>query len=253
MMSEKWYEIYQWSDGSTAEVLIRPRLDEVRIVVKAKWNGFGDKSIWFQPRLAQTIGKVSLWASESEQDHIMDIPEKIVGLALDLGVTPPSKSGVGLIHLIGVRRTCAQYPRWVSDDLWDRRHSIAMLVGEEGVEAGEGSEEAELLFGRGSGLDFELLSSEVPGSDYWVGKWTCDGRSSNTQLGKRNGLVDMALRDACIMPESAQSAWEEEHVDRGSFVASVSQELEVIRLLGGVLPFFWPIEELSVWLDERTK
>lgn len=218
---------YRWPDGSFVDLDV----DDGRTFL---WVSLFDQEEVTNIKISVRRDDLRLHAIGR---HILSssLQRKMTGLALDLG----------LEHVHSVYRPDLFYSTWtqiviapwrqvVSDETWENR--------ERELESA-GSVKKDFLL---PGLDIEI---QRPPREYVI-RYGLDFHRTVQGDSKRAALREL-IRDLFIIPESEIESWEEQNVDRGSFVGLAPEEVELYRLLGQPLPLWWPPSELHSWMEER--
>ncbi len=187
---------------------------------------------------------------------------KILGLAIDLGISPWSRTYSGML---GTSKTDLEvavlpYPRWVSDETWENRHDLAKKYVRRVRPDTHDNPNLDALAKRESdGIgDFFgyirnlfLQKESVYGGKMWIGRWFSGQWKRTAELWSMQDALDAILHDELVMPLSKREAWEAQNVERGEFLLPEPEEVELYRMLGEPLPFFWGTPRLAEWLSER--
>jgi len=266
-------KIYEWADGSDAVVRLenfQGAVGDADLVVR--WRGLGvdpvngqnyDPIFAFDPfENRDEPGEMrdrQILANHYAQSFPTALRKKLLGLFLDLGVGRPCSSPDLVSTQVGNEPT-VPCPRFIPDDLWARRYEEARLVISDFEKLQEPylGEVRCLHIANHVGLgyvqpwraiwNFERLavSHGQPLRARWYFKRSAMSDSFE-------GVVDRVLDREMILPESERTGWEAAHVERGTLLLPTREEVELFRLLGEPLPFWWPQVKLAEWLRERPR
>lgn len=75
---------------------------------------------------------------------------------------------------------------------------------------------------------------------------------AHTEHGTWHELLNAFSNRALLIPSSEMPQWEAENVVYGSWVLPSQEEVEVYRILGEKLPFFWEDDQIDAWLAGLT-
>jgi len=274
-------KIYEWADGSYAVV----RLDNFQRV-----GGAADLVVRWRGQNADIIFAFNPFENRDEpgemrgrqilvyylvQSFPTALRKKLLGLFLDLGVGRPCSSS-DLVSTQAGNAPSVPYPRFIPDDLWARRYEEVPRT--ESQPWSPSKLEAEPYLGEirclhianlglGYGQPWRAMwytsmvyvpvwpSSTVPTPMYGDRAWF-DGVAyfkRSAMSDSFEGVVDRVLDWEMILPESERAGWEAAHVERGTLLLPTREEVELFRLLGEPLPFWWPQVKLAEWLRERLR
>lgn len=195
---------------------------------------------------------------------------EFLGFLLDAGVVRMHPSHRGLVSTHHkAPASLLDCPRWVPDDLWATRHDLARqrYLGELGqvsasVLLGLKSSPPFLGYLPGFVVQRELVPTYSPGGTSpppgrgapgFRTKFHVHSEDAPATVGfDFNEVVDRHLTEQLLVPASARAAWEEAHVLRGEWVLPGPDEVELFRVLGEDLPFFWGYDRCRAWLSERV-
>lgn len=233
-----------WARSSSRSVVG----EEFRVVVTDSATG---KRVTLYPHLFSRSSRMYLRGNDPRAVERVNGPfrRKLLGLLLDLGVERPSTVSSGLLATDSAR-THLRFPKFVADEVFDRRY-----------------EEAEAAVGGGAGLflgcveGFRLLRHGRPSTRTWSARWHSDNlpprnkakvfAKDSEQRSSVREVVDEVVAFEDVRPESARAAFLSAEVEFGENVLWTKDEAEVYQLLGDPLPVFWEAGRLSAWLGER--
>lgn len=253
--------IYQWSDGSIVEMSPITQFGEggrLRLCFRGLLDSSSSSPteyllsfmISLNPDRAAFASSPSLanlmrQRGVSEEGVIEKYPQiqaQIRGLLLDLGVAP-NRAGVLLRGASGDITT----PLFVSEDLWNKRFELA-----KDKSFGDNSFEAVPDY-MGVGTIHRLQIAYDRLNMNWRVFWIFGGSGGevSTTSDTFENAVGAVMKNNNIRPESERDSWEEESVERGTFLIPTPEEVEVFRILDEPLPFFLPGDEAGEWVRGR--
>lgn len=256
---------YRWRDGTTANLVVTESFFGISVsagsvIVKLSFAR-NPKSLYLEsPR------------PKDFQETIEGTPlgRKLCGLALDLVGAPSfplhSKSWNGLLLTHVSIPTVLPVPSFVSNEDWSRRYELAKSFVVTGyVHADDPIYLADPKRGTFLGVPEFLLVFALGERVSWSARWGLPGAEHSTKgvqwresatnqsyHWSAESAVDEVLDRCSVLPESEREAWEAENVERGEFLLPTPEEIELFRMLGEELPFFWGEDQLEAWLSERS-
>ncbi len=234
------HQVYAWPDGSDVILTNTREGDHDEPMLVVRWRGTGDRS---PGKIDEDEGEMEVPFAlnetlPSDEPVLMnyeppDVPEpfarKVRGLLSDLGVV--------VLALVG-RPHLFRMPSYVPDERWEQRYDEAKRF----VETGAGMQ---VWF-----LDVVPRPQIVHFDDWFTFMWGWYSEGSLQTKTLEDG-VDKMLEMALVVPESRRAEWEAANVERGTFVLPSPEEVELFRMLGEHLPFFWGRDKLVAWTRER--
>lgn len=240
--------VYQWDDGSRLFLEPFGYWDD-----KLGTNTIGWDLLLKQDgprilaRLRPASGPIRLsmpGTREDVEESISRFGSLLRGFILDAGMEPfwylLSSPSSGFLLPV---------PTFVPDEKWDQRYELART---HVLDTGGRGPSPRPFLGVVQGLQLYVIARSTSGTDrddLWVAR---AGRNTLiSTMEKFEPTVDKVLENFHVLPERQRLSWTEENVRRGSWVVPDEGELEVFRLLGEPLPFWWDPWKLYEWYLER--
>lgn len=241
--------IYRWSDGTEAQIFTG-EFSEWKVLVCGRGTFRVELrfSIAGPPKLVLEAPRVNVFDRQIVGFHL---GRQVLGLAIDLGVEHPFTQGPGLFLTGRTPSTTMPYPRWIDEDRWERRYEeAAQRVSPAWVYKGppqmrEALEKLEPFLGVYPRF---VLGPESSAPRRWFA--TYDGHAP-VEGWSFEEVVDAFTSQELLLPASARGAWEAANAERGEFLLPSLDDVEVFRILGEPLPFFWGKARFEAWLSER--
>lgn len=255
---------YCWRDGTTAKLVVTERFSGISVSVG---------SVAVELSFSRNPKALYLERPRPEvfQETIEGTPlgRKLCGLALDLVGVPsfPLRgtiwNGLLLTHLS--IPTVLSVPSFVSNEDWNRRYELAKAFVVTGhVHADDPVYTSNSKRGMFLEIPWFLLVRAMGDRVSWSARWGLPGAEHSTKGTQwkesatnqsyhwsAESAVDEVLDRCSVLPESERDAWEAENAERGEFLLPTPEEIELFRMLGEELPFFWGEDQLEAWLSER--
>ncbi len=249
--------IYRWPDGSYVSCEVLSDMAQVCLRVFVAGSESNPEELWIgtsEPLHGQVDHGVY---AERCASYPVEVEWKIVGFLLDLGVVRAWESP-NLARSSG-EEILAAYPLYVPDELFATRYDRAREL--LAVWPVEGRlllfDQVEVFEGKTCGAPGPRRETRRPARRTTVTSYPFSvevHRGAVSYLSSGASLEE-AVDDLCdgllILPESRRSAWEAEHIERGTWVLPSAEEVELYQMLGEELPFWWHHEKLEQWLMER--
>ncbi len=261
---------YRWADGSSAQISVtlgpRPSIWVHVVDPEAEAVREGTEPMTHAERADVLVAAVNFWPEvvggrpalyvptlDIQSVRIPAVARKIRGLCLDLGVNRMFPHHRGLVTTSVSVPSEVPYPRVVDDALWERRYDIGRRL----VGTPLRFEELDPFLGIVAWMRIEPGRYQIDrdGTSYQASQVGFTARYTVEQhtawASTPEGVVDAVLEAELVLPKSALAAWEAANVERGEFLFPSVEEVELFRMLGETLPFFWGPDPLTVWLAER--
>lgn len=236
----KKIDIYEWPDGSKVKLCLQDSTisgKKISYLMAYLYRSSLSMEIHHIFLHLKGNGQVSIESKVVEEGKNW-LEAKLAGFLMDVGLSREQHPW---------RPTLLEYmvktPLFVDDDLWDCRYDIYKGIHEDYLFPGF---RLNLMFHR-------TIDSDAPWSahiDMAVTVGLRDGHSLRHRQHK-NEVIDDLTNTLFILPSRDRERWEQNFVERGVFLHPLPDEVEIFRTLGEALPFFWPIDDLEVWMTDR--
>lgn len=251
-------KVYGWPDGSSVEVSIDGEDDgaDVRLWVKLVERSEVERTLMLTV-IAE--GQSPHLATTEDSPMKDEWRAKLVGFLLDLGVKRARSGSSSLIIEGGEYSSSrtpffAAYPRFVPDEIWDRRwEDFQKYVQFDAVSSPVPDRPAAPWLGLVYELSAKQMVDRTATHASYARAATAGQAPGFKQRHTASGtspedLMRKILAEEMILPQRDQASWEESHTERGSFVLPTEEEVVLMRALGEPNPILWPVSALKEWL-----
>ncbi len=246
--------VYRWEDGSVIE--LSPH---------GSWSDARQQNIIAWRFTLRRNGKVcaEFGLSSSEKENSL-YPFTLIGLLVEEAIKTcsgllrgffldlfPDWDKIFLFDTYNRGPALFARPNVVAADLWDRRYDIARSK-HVGNHRSQVSGEPFLGVVHGGFWIYPVARAvHEPTKHLWCGK-VGSGESLVATMKSFEQIVDAVVEDYHIVADRDLQAWEAKNLVRGQWVQTSAEEIELYRMLGEPMPFFWQTEQLLEWYLERA-
>ncbi len=233
--------IYAWPDGAEAEVTVPTYSPDSVVEICLRPVDPEEPTLVVDPE-DQIV--TPFLVDEPNRPFSGTRAAKLRGLLLDMGARRLNAGDpTSFVYTRYHFQPILPYARFVPEDRWSGRYEEMTELAPN--TPGDTSTPLGLFLGLVDGFTLAMNRGNRPRWSLRLGRFEFDAPTLAE-------VVDKLCEHDLILPEFQREAWEAEHVERGTWVCPTAEEVELFRMLGEPLPFFWGAERCVAWLRERS-